>query len=485
MLKKQFIKNILVCVAITLLLFVVNSSSIAFAQENQNFQSSDFPYERPLLNIAEQLPGFGGVFFDDNGDLNVYMAETQEELAKIRLETGKVKNALANVFGDDFLLQGSNIHSNSQKAQSPSQIKIIKGDYDIVQLYKWRTRLNQVLSLPGVISTDLNEGKNRLVVGVESLKMRQQIKSILVRLLIPKEAVIIEKTEPVEFAASLKSKLRPVQGGVQVEADTAIFDFKTCTMGFNAIRNNRNGFVTNSHCTAEQGGSEDTDFHQPDDPIFNERNKIGDEIADPVFFTGGICPSGRRCRYSDSAFIEYDASSFRGSRIARTTGWNNGSTTINDSNPTFNIISETLTPIQGAFLDKVGITTGWTYGRVEETCKDIAKVNDITLLCQSTVNRINDNYQIADFGDSGSPVFLWLGNNVSLAGVLWGVNNNSSSFAFSPLGYIEQELGQLQTFGFRPPSPPPPSGCGVNQRCCEPAPDGGCLLCVPQDAECP
>ena len=71
-------------------------------------------------------------------------------------------------------------------------------------------------------------------------------------------------------------------------------------------------------------------FHQPDDPLFSG-NPVGDEIADPNYFTGGMCPAGRRCRFSDSAFVDYSVE--RGRNIARTEGWNNGSLTISSSGP--------------------------------------------------------------------------------------------------------------------------------------------------------
>jgi hypothetical protein len=30
-----------------------------------------------------------------------------------------------------------------------------------------------------------------------------------------------------------------------------------------------------------------------------------------------------------------------------------------------------------------------------------------------------------------------------------------------------------------------PSRCGPNGRCCEPAPNGLCFLCIPRNAQCP
>jgi len=43
---------------------------------------------------------------------------------------------------------------------------------------------------------------------------------------------------------------------------------------------------------------------------------------------------------------------------------------------------------------------------------------------------------------SGSPVFSWSGSgsNVTLYGVLWGRNNMSLDFIYSPIGSVNYEL---------------------------------------------
>ncbi|MCK4489471.1 MAG: hypothetical protein KAU23_04380, partial [Anaerolineales bacterium] len=46
----------------------------------------------------------------------------------------------------------------------------------------------------------------------------------------------------------------------------------------------------------------------------------------------------------------------------------------------------------------------------------------------------------------GSPVFEWLGAYANLAGILWGGPDDGSSFVFSPMNQIEQELGALTTY---------------------------------------
>jgi hypothetical protein len=350
----------------------------------------------------------------------------------------------------------------------------------VVQLVAWRKSLNQLLSVPGVVFTDLDERQNRLKVGIEASTAREAIEAQVNNLGIPPEALIIEVTQPIRFSTTLRDKRRPVPGGFQIEADVGVFVSQTCTLGFNAIRNGRSGFVTNSHCTETQGGSNDTDFHQPDDPLLSD-NHIGDENADPPYFTDGDCPPGRRCRYSDSAFIDYTVS--RGKDIARTTN-DNGSITLDDANPSIRIVSETEQPVVGLTLNKMGRTTGWTFGRVVDTCWDSnATDTDITKLCQGRVCRTTGDNRIVDNGDSGSPVFGFLPNEqeASLYGILWGTNDDGSCFLFSSMRFIEQELGPLTTIF---PPPPPPPICPPGQKCCEPVVDG-CGLRVPNNFQCP
>jgi hypothetical protein len=94
--------------------------------------------------------------------------------------------------------------------------------------------------------------------------------------------------------------------------------------------------------------------------------------------------------------------------------------------------------------NKIGRTTGWTFGNVTETCTDVLALGTNHIrLCQSIVAAgVNS-------GDSGSPVFaLRGGNNVTWLGILWGENENAQNpeFVFSPLSEIEPELGGLRTF---------------------------------------
>lgn len=192
-----------------------------------------------------------------------------------------------------------------------------------------------------------------------------------------------------------------------------------------------------------QGGIDGTKHYQQD--RFHSNTLIGTEASDPTYFTGGACPANRRCRYSDASRGKYasGASQTLG-RIARTTfrGSLSGPLTISSANPAFTVNSERANSLVGQTVNKVGRTTGWTFGKVIATCVTTnVKGSTITQLCQTFVNAGVDG------GDSGSPVFNWTSGSstVRLAGILWG-GSGTSQFVFSPMSGIEKELGALTTF---------------------------------------
>jgi hypothetical protein len=378
-----------------------------------------------FAEVASRVPGFGGLFVGPDGTLHIDLLD--QRLGRAAQET------IEAIFGPERL--------------PLSGIQVLQGQYSFVQLKAWHERLMpQVLAIPGVILTDIDETENRLRVGVEAQALQGVVEAQLASLGIPREAVIVEETEAIEFAShTLQSFVRPLVGGLQIN-----FGNFVCTLGFLAIRAGVQGLVTNSHCTNIQGGVEGTVYHQP--LASGTTNRIGQEIADPVYFTGGSCPAGRRCRYSDSAFARVPhpsgpAVSISRGFIARPTSANTGALTISHTTPRFRIVGETSFPVVGETLNKVGRTTGWTRGTVSSTCVNTNVANsNITLLCQDFVNA-----GVAG-GDSGSPVFRVTNSpasgDVRLYGVLWG-SSGGTRFVFSAIGSFNvqrsTELGPLTT----------------------------------------
>lgn len=384
-----------------------------------------------FAEVARMVPGFGGLSIGPNGTLHIGLLDRRLGRA--------AKGAIETIFGPERFPLG--------------KVRVIQRKYSFLQLKDWHERMMpEVLGLPGVSFTDIDEAENRLRVGIERQELlgieRQELQgSVEVQLAsldIPREAVLIEETEPIELMShTLSSFVRPLEGGLQIN-----FSNFLCTLGFIAIRAGVQGFVTNSHCTNIQGGIQSTVYHQP--IASGTTNRIAMETADPSYFTGGACPAGRRCRYSDSAFARVphpSGPSVTVSRgfIARPTTVNTGALTISHTTPRFRIVGETSRPVVGETLNKVGRTTGWTQGTVSATCVNTnVSGTTITQLCQDFVNA-----GVAG-GDSGSPVFRVTsgGSDVRLYGVLWG-SSGGARFVFSAIGSVNiqrsTELGPLTT----------------------------------------
>jgi hypothetical protein len=351
------------------------------------------------------------MFFDQDGTLQVYMLG----------QKGPVDAALMASLEDAITREvggGERLSSNG--------LEILEGQYDFLDLYRWQQQMSlAVLPLPGVVFTDIDDMTNRLRIGITDLPGRMRaVEELLSTLDVPREAVLISETKPVW--PELRNRRRPLRGGLQIN-----YPGWLCTLGFVADRQGVRGFVTNSHCTTTQGWVEGTVYHQP--IIDSNNNQVGVEIRDPIYFIGGSCPPGKRCRFSDSAFVRATTTTSLGI-IARppivSINWNGVDNFASTGE---------VAPLMGQSVTKVGRTTGRTSGWVEQTCApfNVAGTN-ITLLCQSRAS-----YSCAG-GDSGSPVFRITSPPaiVNLGGIHWG-----SGGVFSPITNIQMsgELGPIST----------------------------------------
>jgi hypothetical protein len=305
-------------------------------------------------------------------------------------------------------------------------MQVRQGQYSFAQLKGWQIQANALFELPGVVFTDVDESQNRVAVGVEQRSQTGAVMQSLMGMGIPLKAVDIVETGPIVQMATLRDRVRPLQGGLQIN-----FPGFLCTYGFNALRGNTAGFVTNSHCTGTQGGVNHTPYYQPTQSA--DGNTIGAETADPNY-SPNTCPAGmtgKVCRYSDSAFVTLNTTDYAPGKIAKTSKL--GSTTISGQ---FTIAGTGLA-VTGTVVNKVGRTSGWSQGRVSNTCVHTAvSGTNIVELCQTWVKAKSES------GDSGSPVFrITGGDNVELLGILWG--GGAGVFVYSPFGQVQQELGSL------------------------------------------
>lgn len=421
---RKMIVSVVVLCALLAMVFTGDTGNAAISAGNSNpaalpgpAQPEEFKtQDDSLAEIAMQVPGFGGVYVDPDGTMQVYM----------RGQKGPMDEALMTLL--DTVITSE---VGRGKRLSHKGMEIREAKYDFLELHSWHKQMSpSMLEIPGVVFTDNDETTNRLRIGVtDSRRMRKAVEEHLSNLGVPIEAVEIVKTEEVEL--QLRSRRRPLRGGLQIN-----FGGFLCTLGFVADRGGVRGFVTNSHCTNTQGGVEGTVYHQQS--ASGTTNRVGQEIADPTYFTGGQCPAGRRCRFSDSSFARVPhpsgpaVTTARGS-IARPAV---GSFTWNGVD-TFTITAEAA-PVVGQAVTKVGRTTGRTSGTIQQTCANFnVSGSTITQLCQSRASFTSAG------GDSGSPVFrITALPNVTLVGIHWG-----SGGVFSPITGIQMggELGAVTT----------------------------------------
>ena len=316
---------------------------------------------------------------------------------------------------------------------------MLEGLYEWNALQGWQDKATHAAftASSAAVFVDNDETSNAIRIGVENADAEEKVRAAVKKAGIPGDALIVDQVEPIVRVATLRDVVdRPVRAGIQIN-----FTGFLCTIGFNVIAaNGQRSFITNSHCTATQGGVQNTQYFQPLQSV--SPTSIGTEVADPNYLTGiAGCPAGRRCRRSDSARVAYANPNNQSlGQIARTSGPNNRSLEIVGS---FTITSDNLNnglPV-GTQVNKVGRTTGWTRGTLTNKCAN-------TGVSGSTITQLCQNFVSAGVGggDSGSDVFQVVsGTSVRLEGILWGGSGAGNQFVYSPLQNVIQELGQMTT----------------------------------------
>lgn len=422
--------------------------------------------QRPVLRtldddfeeLAQQAPGFGGLFYDDAGRLNVYL---KNPAVRTQLEPTLVS----------FLSRRDQALA-SAKRNEVARMNVLPARFDYVELATWYRQIASIFNTPGIILTDIDEVHNRLVLGVVSEAGRSTVAGKLRELGTPTGLVSIEKMPPVRVAsANLQSLVRPVPASVQIA-----FSGYICTLGWNAYYRDAAGiydgsryFITASHCSDATWANTGTRFGQPD-----VGNYIGLEVADPAPFdnsANSLCPTGYQCRYSDALLARY----------TKFVGWNHGHfPTVINSAP-FEITGYKIfqsddaqwgqVPPElyaGLSLEKTGRTTGRTTGTLLNTCVGILVYEGGLpttrwMPCQFQAN----NLSIGP-GDSGSPVYHtnYNGDANPLFGIVWGIQYNNNVVGaplrttFSHVWYVHRELSNAIGGGWFDVNPGACGFCG-------------------------
>ena len=383
------------------------------------------------MAVAALVPGFGGYFLDPSGAPTVYLLDASQRPA--------AEAALAA-----FLVS---------RGFTSTDLVVRHGQYEYTQLDAWYgVARSAAFAVSGIVLGDVDEGKNRLRFGVTSAVAAAQVQSAVAALGVPAGAVVLEQRAPYAPLTTLRERVRPLMGSLQLN----FFLYPPnglpgvsylCTLGFNAELNGERSFITNSHCTNNEGGTTlPTTYYQSRRSTLD--NRVGIEVDDPEWQfsldTNLRCPPPFQCRWSDAARVRIDDTV--AAELGRIARLDEITTTLADTIHTidghFSIRGE-RGPVEGEVVNKVGRTTGWTQGPTLGTCVDVLalETNHIRL-CQVQVAALVDG------GDSGSPVFWRKGGgpSVALLGILWGgsVDEADPSFTYSPLSGIRRDLGDIR-----------------------------------------
>jgi hypothetical protein len=404
-----------------------------------------------LRQIGDMVPGFGGLYVNEADELVIRLRDSSV------LAVGR--EAVLRVLGRIPGRRGAPV-----RAQPAT--------FTFAELQEWMRRILRSVSPAGVLVADIDERDNRLFIGVEDLGVASRVEAEVERLGIPAGAVGIHTVTPHQKLSandSLTSVSTPVVGGVMVQ----VVNFPQggakphCTAGFNAWLlpdTVQLYLVINDHCTWQMGGVTGDTLWQSNWAGPGSR-PIAIEVASAQYRTlpDSVCFGYAQCRYSDAALFRYINSSdgLLGS-IARPLDFSHGSvpfTLVRDTADfliTGDLPRNRLT-VQGEWMSKIGVTTGWSVGKVDATCILALEAPGKYAVCQFTVNDVTGvGSAFVDGGDSGAPAVrtVWSEDDVYagtnwLAGILHSggpAPGGSYGFTASDINLLYLDLGAMKTY---------------------------------------
>jgi hypothetical protein len=305
--------------------------------------------------------------------------------------------------------------------------------------------------VPGFQSLSIRNPINRIRVGITTNAAAARIRQIISATSIPSDAGLIEVEDRVTNAAdtTLHDSLHVRVGALRIQVRDLLNGYiRGCTLGANA--NTGTSFFTASHCTARRGPDPinwPSVAYQPwvNTPFAGA--VLGSESFDPPLFHAeewNCCMTNQdHCTYTDVAMFSYNSGVAPGQAgdglIAKTTYSANG-TSVKGSDTLagrFQIAGDWSPPEYGAVVQKIGATTGWTYGTVYDVCADMYIDPPYYDLCQ-----VRASGGFVDSGDSGAPVFhLNAQGQVYFAGMIKG--GGPYQFVISRIDYMRQNFPEF------------------------------------------
>jgi hypothetical protein len=144
------------------------SGAAAARAQDQGLAATPSILDLEYARIAEQVPGFGGLYLDDRGTTHVYL----QDLSYAR-----------------------------EVQYLGERVEVHQGDYAFRDLSAWKSEARQLLSRPGILALEIDEARNRLVIVAEAayaLRLRLELRELLRPTSVPAAAVLVDAAGPMD-----------------------------------------------------------------------------------------------------------------------------------------------------------------------------------------------------------------------------------------------------------------------------------------------
>lgn len=143
-----------------------------------------------LIGLAQQIPGFGGVFINQADQLSIYLTEPSDQRDQA-IEVFSDSEIIANVI-EGLQNQGS--------SASVEDMEILHGQYTFIELYNWKIEVSsKILSIEDVHLIGVDQSRNKVSIGVENKAAKEKAVMELDPLNISVEAFIFYQMTPPEL----------------------------------------------------------------------------------------------------------------------------------------------------------------------------------------------------------------------------------------------------------------------------------------------
>jgi len=311
--------------------------------------------EDDILRMEAYVPGLGGAFIE-NGELVVFVPSG--------MERSRVLDGLAR--SSPFLTVDPAQRGLLARGEA---IQLRTGLFAFSQLIAWERLLGPELRRLGAISfSDANEGLNRITLGIIHESYRDDVLRGAANAGVPLDAIDIVVRKLETASTTLRDSFSPTGSGVQIANPNG----NVCTLGWNVHRgpdglDGEEGFFTAGHCAsaAQPGAGTVGPMYQP-----TTSNRIGYITQNPLWNVQDPNCDYSYCTQVDAMYVRYDDPSESINRLAQTqyAGTNNGGGSYEWTGWWTDLSGVNYSFFQGATVDKMGRTTGWTRGTLASTC---------------------------------------------------------------------------------------------------------------------